>query len=151
MKLFFDTEFIEDGVTIDLLSIGIVSEDGREYYAEPEEADRTRACEWVKDNVLPHLCGPIKPRKVIAEEIVAFVGENPEFWAYYADYDWVALCQLFGRMIDLPPTWPKFCLDLKQSAGPQKLPKQKTTEHDALNDARWVRDTYYVLENKGAV
>ena len=28
MKFFYDTEFIEDGHTIDLVSIGIVREDG---------------------------------------------------------------------------------------------------------------------------
>lgn len=39
MKYFFDTEFIEDGRTIDLVSIGIVCEDGREYYAVSAEAD----------------------------------------------------------------------------------------------------------------
>jgi hypothetical protein len=29
MKYFYGTEFIEDGKTIDLISIGIVAEDGR--------------------------------------------------------------------------------------------------------------------------
>src|SRR4051812_11038169 len=33
MKYFYDTEFLEDGQTIELISIGIVAEDGREYYA----------------------------------------------------------------------------------------------------------------------
>ena len=33
MRYFYDTEFLEDGETIDLISIGIVAEDGREYYA----------------------------------------------------------------------------------------------------------------------
>jgi 3' exoribonuclease, RNase T-like len=33
VKIFYDTEFIEDGRTIDLISIGMVAEDGREYYA----------------------------------------------------------------------------------------------------------------------
>ena len=33
MKYFYDTEFIEDGSTIELISIGVVAEDGREYYA----------------------------------------------------------------------------------------------------------------------
>src|ERR1041384_3244006 len=28
-RYFFDTEFIEDGVTIDLVSIGVIDEDGR--------------------------------------------------------------------------------------------------------------------------
>jgi hypothetical protein len=30
MRYWLDTEFIEDGKTIDLISIGIVAEDGRE-------------------------------------------------------------------------------------------------------------------------
>ncbi len=33
MKIFYDAEFIEDGVTIDLISIAMVAEDGRELYA----------------------------------------------------------------------------------------------------------------------
>ena len=91
MKIFFDTEFIEDGKTIDLISIGLVREDGATYYAEAAECDRSRAHEWVVENVFPHLRGLVKPRAQIADEIVDFVGEKPEFWAYYADYDWVAL------------------------------------------------------------
>lgn len=31
MRYFYDTEFIEDGHTIELISIGVVAEDGREY------------------------------------------------------------------------------------------------------------------------
>jgi hypothetical protein len=50
-----DTEFIEDGSTIDLISIGIVCEDGREYYAQSVEFDHRKASEWVKENVLVHL------------------------------------------------------------------------------------------------
>jgi len=38
----------------------------------------------------------------------------PEFYAYYADYDWVVFCWLFGRMIDLPKGFPMYCNDLKQ-------------------------------------
>ena len=44
MRIWFDTEFIEDGRTIDLLSIGMVRDDGLEYYAEPQEAARERGC-----------------------------------------------------------------------------------------------------------
>ena len=43
MKYFLDTEFIEDGKTIDLISIGIVSEDGRELYCENSDCDLSRA------------------------------------------------------------------------------------------------------------
>lgn len=40
--------------------------------------------------------------------------EEVEFYAYYADYDWVVFCWLFGRMIDLPKGFPMYCRDLKQ-------------------------------------
>ena len=135
----FDTEFIEDGRTIDLLSIGLVRADGATYYAEPAETNRTRASAWVAENVLPHLDGPVKPRAQIAAEIVAFVGDRPQFWAWYADYDWVALCQLYGTMMDLPHGWPMYCRDLKQVADERgwRL-EQKDSRHNALDDAQWL-------------
>lgn len=57
MRYFLDTEFIEDGRTIDLLSIGIVCEDGREFYAEVDQrdVDHEKADEWVRTNVISHL------------------------------------------------------------------------------------------------
>lgn len=141
MKIWFDTEFIEDGKTIELISIGMVSEDGREYYAESADCDHSRASDWVRENVLAHLTGETKTRAEIAQDIIAFAGESPEVWAYYADYDWVVLCQLFGRMIDLPKGWPMYCRDLKQEADrlSRRLPKQDDTEHHALADARWTK------------
>ncbi len=39
MRYWYDTEFIEDGKTIDLISIGIVAEDGRELYLQSVEFD----------------------------------------------------------------------------------------------------------------
>src|SRR5882757_2534206 len=101
MRFWFDTEFHENGSTIDLISIGVVSEDGRTYYAETNFAPEKCSTDWLRDNVRPHLRGPEKNRATIAKELIEFMGERPEIWAYYADYDWVALCQLHGRMIDL--------------------------------------------------
>ena len=147
-RYYLDTEFIEAPGVLDLISIGIVCEDGREYYAVSAEFDRARASRWVVDNVFPHLPphGAWKDRHTIAAEILAFTaGTTPEFWAYFADYDWVALCWLFGTMMDLPKGWPMFCMDLKQSMtergiGRDMLPVQVGTEHHALADARWLRD-----------
>lgn len=53
----YDTEFLEDGSTINLISIGIVCEDGREYYAVNSDADweRIRKDDWLMDNVVRHL------------------------------------------------------------------------------------------------
>lgn len=141
MRIYFDTEFIEDGRTIDLLSIGMVREDGETYYAESAEADWSRASDWVQENVLRHMTGPAYPRHIIAADIIRFAGESPEFWAWYADYDWVVLCQLFGTMMDLPDGWPMFCRDLRQVATSADLPQQDGSdgpEHHALSDARWL-------------
>lgn len=55
MRYFYDTEFIEDGATITLVSIGIVAEDGREYYAVSTDFDGARANHWVRENVLAKL------------------------------------------------------------------------------------------------
>jgi hypothetical protein len=154
MKIFFDTEFIEDGKTIDLISIGLIREDGRRFYAENSECDRDRASDWVKTNVFPHLSDgqSLMTRKEIAEAVVDFAGEKPEFWAYYADYDWVVLCQLFGTMMDLPKGWPMFCLDVKQMCvqkGNPRLPAQNSVEHAALADAVWTKEAFEFLESTG--
>jgi hypothetical protein len=57
VRIFIDTEFIEDGRTIDLISIGLVAEDGREYYAVSSEFDlkKLAASEWLMANVWPSL------------------------------------------------------------------------------------------------
>ena len=133
-----------------------------------------------------------KSNKQIAKEIEAFVKApskckvkyeheksltgNPvipiddfdiNFYAYYADYDWVVFCWLFGIMMDLPKGFPWYCKDLKQISdelfiirrdsyyGNNKddMIKNSRTflnkmsdhpdypkqenEHNALDDARW--------------
>lgn len=156
LKYFLDTEFYEDGKTIDLISIGIVCEDGREFYAISRDAQLHRVSNWVRANVLsqlPRYDNPVwRTRAQIKLEVQHFVlveeSKKPEFWAYYADYDWVVLCQLFGTMMDLPKHMPKFCMDLKQLAvmmGNPELPKQPEGEHNALADARWNQRAYRFL------
>jgi hypothetical protein len=151
-RFFLDAEFIEDGHTIELVSIAVAALDGREFYAENLDARLYRANDWVKTNVIPHLGSNGMHHREIGPALVAFIGaspvNHPEFWAYYADYDWVAVCQLFGRMVDLPEYWPMFCMDLKQlavSLGDPRLPPQLTFNHHSLFDARWTRDTYLIL------
>ena len=155
MRYWFDTEFIEDGKTIDLISIGIVSEDDRKLYMISSEFKERKANDWVRDNVLSHL--PLPEHKIryskknIAEEVEKFIGnDKPEIWAYYADYDWVVLCQLFGTMMDLPRGWPMYCRDIKQwcdQLGNPKLPEQEFAKHHALNDAEWNKKAWEFLNN----
>lgn len=151
MRYFIDTEFIENGPRhpIELISLGIVREDKAELYVVSSEFNPDHANDWVKENVLAHLGNGYGryPLTTIAELILKFIGKdtNPEFWGYYADYDWVVFAQIFGTMMDLPVGFPMYCRDLKQWAdnlGVQKLPEQKSAEHNALNDARWNRELY---------
>lgn len=156
MKYFLDTEFIEAPNHLDLISIGIVAEDGRSLYLENAHVDWTRASQWVLDNVRPHLMGGnFDDKKAIGEAIVRFIGDDaaPEFWGYYADYDWVALCWLYGTMMDLPKGWPMYCRDLKQWAdmlGNPALPEQGKGEHHALADARWNMTAHAFLADLSA-
>lgn len=172
MKYFYDTEFIEDGSTIDLISIGIVAEDGREYYAVHRDAPWQRIAQhpWLPGNVvpsLPRLHGDerlhrwilsrsgrrrnpcmldfahphMRSRGRIAAEVSAFLlaDTKPELWAWYAAYDHVALCQLWGTMMQLPKGMPMYTRDIKQECdrlGNPRLPEQPEGVHNALADAR---------------
>lgn len=127
------------------------------------------ACnEWVKANVLPAMqlsqadqasvkngntTYGLQPH-VIAAEIIDFIGnDKPEFITYYGAYDWVAFCQLFGVMVDLPRGWPMYSFDLKQwcdMLGNPKLPLQGKGEHNALADARWNKKAYEFLATVSA-
>lgn len=61
MRIYYDTEFLEDGRTIELISIGMVAEDGRELYAVNEGMNagplHDRICKhrWLMENVIPSL------------------------------------------------------------------------------------------------
>ena len=88
MRFFYDCEFIEDGVTIDLVSIGVVDERGREYYAVSTEFNPERAGDWVRSHVLPKLPLPSDPawrsrtaiRRSLLEYFTASV-DRVELWA----------------------------------------------------------------------
>lgn len=214
MNYFIDFEFIEGFHKpflgkkrhyIDMISVGIVCEDGREYYAVSNEYNFKDADEWVRHNVIntlfrqapcyiKNMSSPVnihkfigKPNKEIAKDIIQFVcpyddvkqynefdfddgmkryllDNPPKFYGYYADYDWVLFCSLFGRMIDLPKGFPMFCRDLKQDIDEfsNKIYKEKghvpviqniegypinVNEHNALYDARWNRDLHGFLSS----
>ena len=116
MKIFYDTEFIEDGRTIDLISIGMVAEDGAEYYAVSSDIDaypdeqlhkRISGHDWLMKNVVPHLpltreaptrfenrwlwsldksSTLVKPSWVIANEVREFILSVPGPRELWADY-----------------------------------------------------------------
>lgn len=160
MKFFYDTEFYEDGKQIHLISIGMVSEEGHEFYLENKDFDWDIVPKdhWIQINVRPHLdnnlYGVTKDRLVY--ELKDFVQSkslgNNEFWGYYADYDHVVLAQLFGRMVDMPRGFPWYTLDIKQEAyrlGNPELPDmdEDWQEHHAGFDARWNKKAWEFLRD----
>lgn len=201
-RIYYDTEFIEDGASIVLISIGMVTDDGRSYYAVNGDVDqepdgnwqhqsgkttwqRVMEHPWLRGNVVPHLpitdadqlarhnanaaplFGPrpvidgvrldrthsdVKPRYVIANEVRDFIqaaGPDVELWAWYGAYDHVALCWLWGRMIDLPDGVPMWTNDLRQERrrlGEPEMPRQADGEHNALADALHNRDMARFLD-----
>lgn len=201
--------------TIDLISIGIVAEDGRELYCISNEFNLQEAWErfqwnygngdernkppvkeyWIRDNVLRPVFDELVKRdnesmdaddefpytisftyknlkclldlwgdtnKSIAEQVGQFVNPtmsmeiSPVFYGYFADYDWVVFCWLFGKMIDLPKGFPYYCRDIKQIMDDNNIDKKilksevpQINNHSALADAQWNKKAYYwIMRNK---
>ena len=54
-RLYFDTEFTGLKQKTTLISIGIVSENGRQFYAEFRDYDRSMVDSWISENVISKL------------------------------------------------------------------------------------------------
>lgn len=181
MRVYYDFEFIEDSKHIEPISLGMVREDERELYMVFNDFDTLAVArnDWLMKNVMtsiPHveytshvtgLGTPVKDFRLTDDSdhlvskaearrrILEFVEDIwPEFWAWYGAYDHVALCSLFGRMVDLPTRFPMFTHDLKQlhkRAGLPRMPQQPEGKHNALDDARFNRVRHeFLLEKIGA-
>lgn len=160
MRFFYDCEFIEDGTTIDLVSIGVVDEQGREFYAVSTEFDPGKAGPWVRENVLDKLPPPAdkawRDRAAIRRDLMAFLTAGKgriELWAWFSAYDHVVLGQLWGAMPALPRELPRFTRELRQrweDAGKPTLPAPPADAHDALADARHNLVRWRVIEEHRA-
>lgn len=165
MRYFIDTEFIERGHKhpIELISIGVAAEDGREFYAVNRDFNPKHANAWVRENVLPLLPerNPMEamawmPYEQIRRRLYEFVTvtnnvpEPPQFWGYYCAFDYVVLSQLMGGMEHWPGTWGlPIMYDLRQelnSRGREHVRQPGSDPHNALQDARWVRETFLALQ-----
>ena len=170
-----DFEFLEDHKHVDPISLGMVRDDGKELYMVFSDMDTLSIARhgWLMQNVMPsiehreytsHVTGlgtPVKDLEILDEngvtkgearmKILEFVEDIwPEFWAWYGSYDHVALCGLFGRMVDLPTRFPMFTNDIRQlykRAGNPDMPKQESGLHNALADARFNVVRYNFLMN----
>jgi hypothetical protein len=174
MYYFLGTEFIELAKyqSIDLISIGITAQDGRQYYAISDEFDPNEASDWVKENVLsklPPRPGSFNPaeasprqiseskawksRATIKKELLQFIipDENGiNFWGGWRAHDWVVFCWIFGCMNDLPKDYPYYCNDVIQWMNQlgltrESLPPDPVDAHNALADALWTQSAWETL------
>lgn len=120
MKIFFDIEFTGLHQKTTLISIGMVSEDGRKFYAEFVDYDKTQIDEWLQNNVINNLlfteiakqngkngCMPegfVGDKNYIKDRLTSWLSQfdKVEMWSDCLAYDWVLFCQLFGHAFKIP-------------------------------------------------
>jgi len=155
--IFIDTEFIDDGKTIELISIALIDQDDNSLYLISNEFDEQKCDKWLLENVVANLGDEPRYSKVeIKNKIIDFIGDGEvAFWGYFSSYDWVVFCQLFGKMLDLPKTYPYYCNDLKQALKRYDLKTrhiEKDGIHNALSDAIWNKKVYkYIQETENRI
>ena len=101
-----------------------------------------------------HNC-PWRTRKQLRDEVRAFfyLPHGIELWGWCAGYDWVAFCQLFGTMIDLPFGLPHYIRDFQyildeRGIADVDLPQQEEGLHHALADAHYLKQVWgYIVRN----
>lgn len=115
MIVFFDTEFTGLHQKTTLISIGLVTEKGNEFYAELTDYDQTQIDDWLQSNVINNL---FIPDDIGKQRINHFKGESEyikekltswleglgevEIWSDCLSYDWVLFNQIFGHAFNIP-------------------------------------------------
>lgn len=134
MHLFFDTEFSGLHKDTTLISIGIVSENGKKFYAEFSDYDESQCNDWIQENVLAHTIlagnetlaarlGADESTTVVLgskEDVRYELGEwlkqfhSVQFISDVCHYDMVLLIDIFGTAFDLPENVSAVCYDINQ-------------------------------------
>lgn len=121
-RVFLDTEFTGLHQRAGLISVGLASEQGRVFYAELTDYDRSETGDWVAAHVLPLLSVNLPPAHNVSSSsdvfcqgtkgevanalrrwLAPFGGKNSvEVWADVLAWDWVLFCEMFGGPFGLP-------------------------------------------------
>lgn len=122
-KIFLDTEFTGLHQSTTFVSIGLVSECGREFYAEYTNYDKSQIDEWLQENVIDNLFLNNKPLNelrifdggyksrirvdsmdTLRESLETWLSdfEEVEIWGDRVSYDWVMFCQIFRHAFNIP-------------------------------------------------
>lgn len=162
--IFMDTEFTDlNARTGELISVGLVKMTGEELYLEIEYKNPPHP--WVTEHVLPYLTGEMVSVGVAQSKIRKFIGEEgskPYLVAYVNQFDSIFWYDLFGSAQDHPAFWiPIDFASILFGFGyaPDSMghhaffselgiDKSAYKEHNALDDARLLRDVYKKFFNK---
>lgn len=154
--IFYDTEFSDlNHRTGELLSLGLVKYTGEELYLELKYCGALHP--WVQKNVLPHLTAATVNYEQAKQQIIDFIGAgNPYLVAYVNQFDSMYWYDLFNSPTEHPAYW--IPIDFASilfawgftpnSFGKDSffnelgVDKSQYREHNALDDARLLRDVY---------
>lgn len=134
MKIFFDTEFTGLHKNTTLVSIGLVDEDGRTFYAEFSDFDECQCDDWIHENVIKHLKFANAPHSSpvtnIFENDWEVYGDKPyirevlydwlskydtiELVSDVCHYDMVLFIDIWGGAFDIPSHVNPACHDINQ-------------------------------------
>ena len=121
-KIFFDTEFSGLHQKTTLISIGLISECGKTFYAELTDYDKSQIDDWLQENVIDNLRLTEKDHGLKSDSLNGidskFIGSHTEvahalrfwlinfaeieMWSDCLSYDWVLFNQLFGHAFNIP-------------------------------------------------
>lgn len=150
MKIFFDTEFEGLYKDANLISIGLISENGKEFYAEINDINPDKQESWIKSNVLDNTVeyGEVQVLDIVNDENDYYVGDKEyigsqlrewlmqfgeiELVSDVCHYDMVLLIDLFGSAMDLPGNVCPSCHDINQDIARV----YNMTEKEAFNYSR---------------
>ena len=149
MKIFFDTKFAGLHKDATLISIGLISEDGRQFYAELTDYDLEQCSDWVTDNILKHLYSWDLDTVNNAKYIPNFhIGNKQDIsialinWFKQFDYvelvsdvchyDFVLFIDLFGTAFDIPKNVCSACYDINQDIAK----KYNISQQEAFDKSR---------------
>ena len=134
-KIFFDTEFTGLHTNPTLVSIGLVSDEGKKFYAELTDFNESQCDDWIKENVLKNLIlsgnddmakefdddnmitTVLGSKEDVREELrewLANFGDDIQFVSDVCHFDFVLLINLFGNAFDLPKNVSASCHDINQ-------------------------------------
>jgi len=149
MRLFLDTEF--NGFQGKLMSMALVPENDsiREFYVELEMQDPLDG--WVKENVVPHM--------FLQKEMYVEPLSRKQFQNLLAQYLWeVGECTIIAdwpddirHFCESLITGPGMCLSMLHNIKFELdfgIEYESLVPHNALHDARGIRDFYMRRENR---